>query len=475
MNARDNQGFQRIATLFVLVFLCQPVFSQRRDAKSKSLTPEMQRNDFELLNSTLEAMHPGVLRYISKDTLLNSRQEMESRFQESRSPLEFFRLLAPYVAQIRCGHTSLEPPAPVMRGPRRDGNLFPLRVCRIDSRWWVLKDLSDPAVIPEGAELLAINGRTMPEVEKLILSSFSPDGFNKTGPLFYMQRMFALFYAMHVDWSPEPLSLDFVLPNGQRIKKELQGVGWETVVASGSSSSKPFRCSFLDNGAHAVIDVRYFGAPGFASFLESTFRKLKEKQVTTVTIDLRGNGGGTDDDGALLCTYLINEPFGYFERIEVTENYADERNWKGVKKDDQSRRIITFSNGLAEQTPADNAFSGRVFVLIDGGTFSTAADVASVLYSNGIGTFVGDESGGGFDGNTSGASYRLKLPHSKIELDVQNWMYTTSIGHRKSPLGQGRGVPVSHEVHATLEERLRGVDVGMRKVNELMIEGSVIR
>ena len=48
-------------------------------------------------------------------------------------------------------------------------------------------------------------------------------------------------------------------------------------------------------------------------------------------------------------------------------------------------------------------------MLIDGWTFSTAADVATVAHHKHLATFIGEERGGGYDGNTSGSTHRLGL------------------------------------------------------------------
>jgi hypothetical protein len=54
--------------------------------------------------------------------------------------------------------------------------------------------------------------------------------------------------------------------------------------------------------------------------------------------------------------------------------------------------------GVAEQKPAAVPFLGRLAVLIDGGTFSTAADVCAQLRSRTQAVFVTEETGGAAEG-----------------------------------------------------------------------------
>ena len=96
-----------------------------------------------------------------------------------------------------------------------------------------------------------------------------------------------------------------------------------------------------------------------------------------------------------------------------------------------------------------------MYFLIDGWTFSTAADVATVTHHHGLATFIGEEVGGGYDGNTSGSSMRLDLPNSGFRVNVPQWMYTTAnVGHAFP----GRGVPPDHRVRPTVEDVLSGRD-----------------
>ena len=73
--------------------------------------------------------------------------------------LEFWRLVAPVVAHIKCGHTYLFSPKPVQTQMVTTLPLFPLT--RIfNDRVYGYQDLANPGSPLEGAELLSI---TMPE------------------------------------------------------------------------------------------------------------------------------------------------------------------------------------------------------------------------------------------------------------------------------------------------------------------------
>ena len=87
---------------------------------------------------------------------------------------------------------------------------------------------------------------------------------------------------------------------------------------------------------------------------------------------------------------------------------------------------------VGEQQPARQPFLGRLIVLIDGGSFSTTADVAAHLRSWRRATLVGEETGGGYEGNTSGLNALVVLPHSRLRFNVMMYGYWNAV----RPLGQ---------------------------------------
>ena len=104
-------------------------------------------------------------------------------------------------------------------------------------------------------------------------------------------------------------------------------------------------------------------------------------------------------------------------------------------------------------------------MLIDGFSFSTCADVATVLHHHRWATFIGEETGGRYDGNTSGHTRTITLPHSGIIVNIPMWKYTTAnIGHDY----EGRGVIPDYPVIPTWEAYSQGVDVVLEKAKELI-------
>ena len=108
---------------------------------------------------------------------------------------------------------------------------------------------------------------------------------------------------------------------------------------------------------------------------------------------------------------------------------------------------------LGKQEVNKNHYKGKLYVLINGASGSMAAVVASFLKGNGRGIFIGEESGGTMEGNTSHQSARLVLPNSKIRIAIPLIKTTNAVAFTK-----GRGVEPDYHVTPKIDEILKGID-----------------
>lgn len=117
------------------------------------------------------------------------------------------------------------------------------------------------------------------------------------------------------------------------------------------------------------------------------------------------------------------------------------------ERDGKTYMII--HQALNTQQPSPYHFKGKAYILIDGFSFSTCADVATIAPHLDLATFVGEETGGGYGGNTSGYSVTYTLPNTSISVRT-----TANPGHKY----YGRGVISQYNIELNLEDILRGDD-----------------
>jgi hypothetical protein len=90
-----------------------------------------------------------------------------------------------------------------------------------------------------------------------------------------------------------------------------------------------------------------------------------------------------------------------------------------------------------------------------------------MVYSQGLATFIGQETGGGYLGNTSGYGRNLTLPNSKITIEIPALQFVMNV-EPKLPFGSG--VKPHYQVIPTINQYINNENVcleyALRLINE---------
>lgn len=450
----------------------------------EAMQPAQMQSDFDLMRRALEEAHGGLYRYSSK-------AEMDRMFDVERSKItrpmlktEFLAILIETLAQIRCGHTGLTPDEETQKEVA-GARMFPLRIM-VEGRRLMAQanETPDDQTVRPGMEIIEINGHKAGDILDRILPKLAADGDIETGKRARLQRSFGQNYWVFVDKASE-FSMKARDPGGKTVAVKLAGVTdserrknyeqnpvnaeFKASAAKLEWSKENLALRFLKDPDVAEIRIGGFGGNDYPKWMEDTFRTLREKGTRTLIIDLRGNGGGADMYGAMLVSYLTDKPFRYFDHIDVktiSPSFKEHSDWRS-DREPQLREAMTpnpgggylvppkLHPGVAEQQPGKYPFMGKVFVLIDGGTFSTAADFCAVTHHLKRATFIGEETGGGYYGNNSGMQTILTLPNSKVRIRVPMYEYWNAVPGYD---GKRRGTRPDHVVETKMANLLRGVD-----------------
>ena len=118
---------------------------------------------------------------------------------------------------------------------------------------------------------------------------------------------------------------------------------------------------------------------------------------------------------------------------------------------------------LGIQQPSQPNFSGKVVVLMNGGSFSTTCEFLSNLRDRKRATFVGEEAGGGYFGNTSGPTARVTLPNTEVRVIIPLRTYYLSV---KDGI-PNRSILPDYEVKQSINDILSDNDTVMFRAIEL--------
>ncbi|MBC8154117.1 MAG: carboxypeptidase-like regulatory domain-containing protein [Bacteroidetes bacterium] len=413
------------------------------------LSTRQLTNDVDYLQESLVKLHPGLTWYTNQEDLDNSFRSVRSKLANINREADFFRLLSPLVEQIHCGHTELYPSISTSEDNALSTKLFPLDVWLSGDTAVVIRDYEG---ILRGSIVASINKYDIVNVVGKIMSNLPSDGYNQTYKSFRLHNEFPILFDRYVQRT-DTFTVKIRPVNGSIKTLRLAGKTGQNQTSRNDQAT----ARVIDSLHSLVITLPSFSTQqDFPAFLQETFRGIKAKGIKNVVIDLRNNQGGRDEYGPLLYAYLTNKPFRYYDRITVASTDSSLLNRLSigdlplpnvlptyvshVKKADGLLTYTAHVN-LATQQPQPNAFGGDVYILINGGTFSSAAEFAAIVRSNKRAVFIGQETGGGYYGNCSLATPVLTLPNSKIRLAIPLAKYELAVSHDVSV---GHGIVPDH-------------------------------
>lgn len=457
--------------LVVLILLGTINFIRAQD----KLTIDQLKTDFSLFKQSLKEAHPGLYRYNSKDYIDSLFVQTENLINHEMTQQDFYLLLLPLVVQIKCGHTKFHP----------DNNwtsnfyfnvdkVFPWRLHFEGEKAYVLGDYNDSVDIPKGGEVVSIQGRPTAEIIREMLPAFFSDGNNVTFKYLEMDHYFSAYYANLFE-DPDAFSVIYKTDNGLKEEKitaisHLVIEDYEKQQEALKANIPPYSLKLV-SGETALLTIRSFWeeADGlnYEKFLKISFETIRKKQVKNLIIDLRNNEGGIDRRGALLMSYLANKEFGYYDRLEMTTNkkfsfaeYAHLPKFYRIfrlliSKGKDGTYRWNHSKNLKIQKPQEKHFDGKVYVLINGASFSVTAEFAAMAHFLKRATFIGEETGGGYYGNNSGTFAIVTLPVSKLNIGIPLMAYYMKVD---SYPFQDRGVIPDYKVKPTVANLISGED-----------------
>ncbi len=453
-----------------------------------SLLPADAQQDFDVLRRAIEEAHGGLHRFVAKPELDRRLDAHRARLSRPLSQLEFASIIAETIAELRDGHARLALDS-LTASRVANARVLPLRLALEADRLVVrFNDSPTDTTVRPGMQVVSINGRGSEAIIRTLLPTVSGDGFIETGKRRRLATAFPQLYwqfveqtdayrvvARHADGAMVEVMLTGIT---ERERRSIDNPVNAELIANAARLDAPagnVALEFLEEPRLARLRVRAFGGEAFPATLDSAFRVLREQGASALILDLRGNGGGVDEYGALLLSYLVDRPFRYFDHINVKTIDPSFTTW--VPRTYESLRSGTLPDtaggyrvttavhpGVGEQRPAAQPFLGDVVVLIDGGSFSTTADVAAHLRSWDRAVFVGEETAGTYEGNTSGLNADVILPNSGLRFRVMMYGYWNAV----TPEPGGRGIIPEHVVPARVADLLRGSDRALEVARSLL-------
>lgn len=471
----------------LVLFMTQIIGAPVVDAQS-AMDPPQLKEDFELFRTALEEAHPGIYRYEPKSSMDSGFETIFKELDQPLSQQEFYKLLNPILAKIGCGHTKLIPSEDEgFMYYYNTAALFPLKLFLENNRAYVHYSYDSNITLEPGTEITAINGIAMGEIIDGLMNNLFSDGRNQTFKYHELNRYFnALFSNFYLEEGKSHSHFDITyMRRGRKVKMKLPTVPVQKVMERDTAqyNNLPYQLEFK-NAKTAVLTIRTFWPDerkyNFENFLKQSFTDINTKNIQNLILDLRGNEGGKDAYGALLLSYLVNAQFRYYDKLVVATNerfsFVDHAQLPDGYE--QLRTMITqtadgefrweHNVNLQLQIPQEYPFMGQVYVLIDGASFSVTSEFCAVANDLDRVSFIGEETGGGYYGNNSGAFAIVTLPNSKMKLGIPLMSYYTAV---KDNQFTDRGIVPHYQVQPTIKGILSGKDEIMEQTMKIIHKG----
>lgn len=413
------------------------------------IAPAAMRSDLVLLKKILEANHPSLYWYSSKASIDSSFETLEKSLTDSLTTIEFRNRVAAWISLIKCGHTVVRLPKKISREFQRNKvAMFPLQV-----KVWgdSMVVLSNPrrgdTVLTRGTILLSINGYNTKAITDRIFSSISTDGDAVNHRNQVVTNSFPFWHALHFG-TDSVYRIGYINSAGktdsttirpfspaERIAQQKQNDSLAVVKTPEISKRQMRQLSrrslTIDTLQRAAfMRVNTFSRGSLKSFFRKSFRKMSALQIEHLVIDLRNNSGGRVSSSTALTKYLSKQPFKigdtvaaisrkfrYSRYIQPVVPFWLAMNFGAVKAEDGTIHYRRYERHYYSPKTR-NHFDGNIYLLQGGYTFSAATMFIAALKNQENVTVIGEESGGGYYGNSAMHIPNITLPESRLSVSL---------------------------------------------------------
>ncbi|WP_062055538.1 S41 family peptidase [Aquimarina longa] len=380
---------------------------------------------------------------------------------------------------------------------KRSFSFKPLSFQRSGDRLFIKKNYGKDSTLIAGTELLTIEGEKVSDLLNYFKELPTGDGYNTTFVPEYVSRGFGYFYTkthprkdslsitvktrdkiythyLCASYSKQKkkskkekdtVRITKEKPNKLEIKnrKQQEKITRKEHKKRGFNAYKKeynrnFRFIRSDSASTvAYMHIRSFTKGNFKKFYKESFSKIDAANCENLIIDLRDNLGGRISEIDELYSYLTDKEYVFIENAKMTKRlsflypFFHSDSWLEktvatlfspivmtyqmfkVKKENGAPHYKFKYSKLRKNK--ENFYKGKIYVLINGMSFSASSILSTHLKANKRAIFVGEETGGAYNGTIAGIFTKLELPNSKVKMRVGLMKINTP--YTKQPDGYG--------------------------------------
>lgn len=409
------------------------------------LQPTAMKKDLVWLQRKILLYHPACIDSVRYDSVNAAFQTAFYEVEKPMQELSFLLLLRRTLGSLRCGHSTALPSKSFYRyyGKARPRPFFPLQVLSLPGNCVVRFNGSDDSKIKIGDRISYINQESMEDLQNELLQILPSDGYHQSFRHHHLSLNFPSYYLFLR--GPYYYFETSLTDTSGRSKNKTLSLRSQTKTVSKPRANRSVHVLLSDgkdrdyatlksNPAMACLRLGNFN--GKTGWYRKVFQKIQRTGVKNLILDLRGNPGGSLHEANALLSYLLPDTFSMkFVRRSGRIHFNGHGNlgiksllsmlqfrWLPKKRKGsggttwrQGETIIT-RYCFEPEKPLN--YTGRLLVLMDGGTFSSAAYVSAQLRKAERAVLAGDESGGAARGCNAILIPTLTLAETRLRITM---------------------------------------------------------
>lgn len=399
------------------------------------------KEDVDTLVKDIQEAHLNPFYRYPKEKFLKDADSIKMSFVQDLNLIEFYLRVERLMAKLQDGHTDLEIPLLIYNTTNPfvlpyDFNLSStVPFITFERPYRTIK-----SQLPQKAEIISINDIPAEKIVNDIIEVNTGESrlFRAEYGNYYFENFYLeVLYEMNGNYRIKYKSrgdIKTVDIKGIRLKalNERQKNFYDTTANKSASQEANYSLKLIDNKT-AIINFKSFDWHGFTRFTDSAFRIIKEKSIKNLIINLMDDGGGDSDVGDAFFQFILDKPFKQYDKV-VGKNSAllKERLRQHLinkKPDSSDLALLARKNGSIDTVFYDDIpiqknplrFTGNIYLLVNGRTFSSAGDFAQCFKYYKRGVIIGEETGGLIE--SYGDIVTTHLPHTKLELTISTKLY----------------------------------------------------
>jgi len=456
---------------------------------SKNHSPGELREDVDYAYNKLKKLHPNLYQYISKEKLDSKFNNLKTELTEPLSSLEFYKKLAPVIASIRQGHTSLKSPHRLQTKKERKkkgirkGLFRTLKFNTLNDKIYIEKGYGKDSLINKGIELIKIEGKDVVNLVASYQNLDIGDGYNTTFLPEFTRKNIGSYYTK-TNFLKDSIQItlkekDSVFTNylfafeknenknkkDKKDKKSIKEKNKKLTKSEKKQANKKRKERLKWNYKHdynkftkevvrdfkfiknedendvAYVKITNFTDGGYKEFYDEVFKKIDSLKSSNLIIDLRDNTGGSLREIAYFYSYMTDKKYQFIKPAKMVKG----RRWLYPKthsrspimktlsyvffpvlktiqllkvKKENGIPYFTFKSSKIQPPKEEYNYKGKIYVLINGVSFSASCILSTNLQANKRAYFVGDETGGAYNSTVAGNFANVPLPNSKENLRI---------------------------------------------------------